>query len=103
MDAMTGQRRNGPASCRLRKPHSLPVELRANVRELVKLHTHAPSRNQGYASELLADLGKEADESGIALMVSVDGEEWLSEWYARHGFDTVQREPVHVMVRVPHG
>ena len=103
MDALTGQRRYRAASCRLRKPHCVPAELRGLVRELVALKTHAPERGNGDASTLLQSIASEADRERVALMVKVEGAQWLSDWYARNGFATVQTEPVHVMLRAPHG
>ena len=103
MDALTGPRRYRAASCRLRKPHALPADMRGQVRELVALQTHAPERGNGDASALLRSIASEADRERVALMVKVDGADWLAGWYARNGFATVQAEPVHVMLRVPHG
>jgi ribosomal protein S18 acetylase RimI-like enzyme len=98
---MNGARRYGAASCRLRKPHALPPELRRDVRELVQLRTHEPSRGQGHATQLLRTVAAEADAARVALLVKVD-EPALQGFYARLGFAEVQRNPL-VMMRVPHG
>ena len=77
-----------------------------SVKWIKNLYVAPEHRKQGYANKLLQQLGKEADETQIALVlecrpyedgITVDDLEAL---YKRHGFITIQQEP-KLMSRVP--
>jgi N-acetylglutamate synthase-like GNAT family acetyltransferase len=100
MTPMLGTRTHGGASCCLRIPAFAPRSMRANVRELFRLHTREQNRSQGHAGALLGQVCAEADQKNVALVLRPDTES-LVPWYEKHGFDLIQEEPVLLMTRPP--
>ena len=95
-----GNRSYLTATCSLVVSNALPLGMRRNVRELHALNVPAEDRNKGYASQLLHDVCREADEHGLTLMLGVDGGEKLIAFYTRWGFQPIQAKPV-LMARMP--
>lgn len=89
-----GDRTHARASARIAVPRSLPMHLRAKVRELVAVNSGNPGN--GEADALLDMICVEADNTKTALMLMVDGGdvERLANWYIRHGFAPIQAEPL---------
>jgi N-acetylglutamate synthase-like GNAT family acetyltransferase len=100
MTPMLGHRKHKGASCILRIPAVATRSMRRSVRELARLHTEAAQRSKGHAGALLAEVCKEADDHQITLILTPDSES-LAAFYARHGFNTIQRAPVVLMSRGP--
>lgn len=79
--------------------------MQEGIREL--LDVQSGNQRKGHASSLLKSVCTEADVESKVLMVQVNaysdgmGNEALQKWYARHGFDTIQTEPVLLMARKP--
>ena len=70
-----------------------------NLLEVKSVHTEPESRNKGHASQLLADVCKEADDSRTLLVLAPEpydnGElnaEQLAAWYAKNGFAAIDVE-----------
>lgn len=100
MDGMKlGKRRIGHASLMLSHSKALPENLSAIV-EISQVTTAEGHRRKGNATRLLKDVCNEADESGTVLMLMPDGEDWLTDWYEKHGFQTIQTAPL-LMARPP--
>lgn len=78
----------------------------AGILEVVGIWTEPDLRRQGYATELLADVCREADRSHIVLMLRPEeygksqGLKKLEPWYKRFGFIRIQDNPV-LMARKP--
>jgi hypothetical protein len=108
MDGMkTGTRTNGPASLKVSFSQMVPPTQRGLVREVSAILCDQASRGKGHASDLLADVLRDADAARVTLLVVVEpfadepmGLEALSAWYARHGFVSIQASP-RVMARMP--
>lgn len=101
MDGLTmlGDYKHGGATLCLRLPAFLTRSMRRNARELFRLHTNPKQRSQGHATALLVKVCAEADRRGISLVLCADpGRESL---YEKHGFSTIQTEPVRIMTRNP--
>lgn len=73
---------------------------------VIDLITDEQHRNQGLASNLLKQLGKEADEAQVGLLMECRGtendmdNERLEAFYKRHGFVRIQDEPL-LLMRTP--
>jgi N-acetylglutamate synthase-like GNAT family acetyltransferase len=92
---MKGQRSYCEASCRLVVSTAIPFSMRAAVREVVALYTPPEMRSCGYASQLMHDVCREADEHNITLLLVVDHDIMrLVPWYTRFGFQTIQAKPI---------
>lgn len=99
----TGERRVGPASCRVRRSNALPLALREGCREVASLRVPAWAQGQGYATTLMHKVCREADAAGLNLMlwpqpwgddISMSRDQ-LAAWYERgFGFVTIQPEPM---------
>jgi N-acetylglutamate synthase-like GNAT family acetyltransferase len=89
-----GARKHASASARIAVPKSLPMHLRAKVRELVAVKSTNPGK--GEADALLANICTEANATGTTLMLMVDSgdKERLANWYQRHGFRPIQTAPL---------
>ena len=97
--AMLGDYKHGGASLCLRLPAFLPRSMRRSARELFRLHTDPAKRSQGHATGLLAKVCAEADKHGLSLVLCADP--GLETLYEKHGFSTIQTEPVRLMTRNP--
>lgn len=97
-----GQRSYESATCNLIVSKALPVAMRKSVRELHDLKVPEQDQRKGYASQLLHDVCREADEHNLTLMLAVDDKESmrLIAWYSRFGFQPIQASPV-LMARMP--
>lgn len=105
----TGDRKLGPASCRIRQCTALPVHMRAKSREVTALRTEAEERGKGYGTSLMHKVCREADSAGIVLIIwplefddgPLQGRA-LVDWYARNfGFGVIQEGPEVLMTRMP--
>lgn len=93
-----GKRRIGHASLKLSHA-DLPGNL-AGIIEISRVETAEHHRRKGNATRLMKEICREADESGTVLMLMSDGDEWLTAWYEKHGFQMIQTEPP-LMARPP--
>jgi N-acetylglutamate synthase-like GNAT family acetyltransferase len=89
-----GDRTHAGASARVAVPRSLPMHLRAKVRELVAVKSI--NQGNGEADTLLTEICAEADDTDTTLMLMVDDgdRERLANWYIRHGFAPIQADPL---------
>lgn len=84
----------------------LPESMRG-VMEVVRVWTDPEHRKQGYATELMQTIIKDADIEGVVLMLNPrtfgagGGLENLAPWYERFGFMVIQKKPVVLMARMP--
>jgi ribosomal protein S18 acetylase RimI-like enzyme len=101
---------HGEASCMISPFEQKGVKdsLAFKIRVLSHLYVAPEHRKQGHASKLLNKIGREADEAQIALILEPnsydDGEmtkEQLVAFYRQHGFIELQKEPAHLLVRIP--
>jgi GNAT superfamily N-acetyltransferase len=77
----------------------------SKVRLLSHVYTDPQHRNQGYATKLLEQITKEADEARITLITepkAYDDSDFtdLQPFYEKHGFVEIQSEPL-IMMRSP--
>lgn len=105
----TGNRKLGPATCRIRQTVAVPAHMRDKVRELASLEVPASEQRKGLATALVHNVCAEADESGIVLLLwpkpwgesQAMTEQQLVDWYSRtFGFQQIQPEPL-LMARQP--
>lgn len=97
----------GEASCNLENFNEKGFNSNHKVKWLTNLYVPTEHRKQGLANKLLKQLGKEADEAQVALMIecrpyeegSID-QEALESLYRKNGFVVLQQEP-KLMVRIP--
>jgi GNAT superfamily N-acetyltransferase len=97
----------GEATCDLEDFEEKGFNQNSKVKWLRNLYVPPESRKQGLAHKLLQQLGKEADQAQIALMIecrpyeenSIDYES-LEAMYRKNGFVVLQQEP-KLMVRIP--
>lgn len=95
----------GAASCNLTPDTSKELS-GYNLQWLTHLSVEKDKRNQGEASKLLNQLGREADAAQTAIILEARGidddidKERLMSLYKRNGFVKVQDEPT-LMLRVP--
>lgn len=96
----------GEASCDLEPFNEKGFDMNSSVKWVKNLHVPVEHRRKGLASKLLLQLGKEADQAQVALILECrpyeDGidEKSLEALYKRHGFVTIQDEP-KLMTRIP--
>ena len=100
MDGLTmlGDYKHGGATLCLRLPAFLTRSMRRNARELFRLHTDPKQRSQGHATALLVKVCAETDRRGISLVLCADPG---ANRCTKHGFSTIQTEPVRIMTRNP--
>lgn len=105
----TGDRRVGPATCRIRQTNAVPERMRGRVRELTKLEVPFSEQGKGYATTLMHSVCREADKHNIVLVLWPQpfgdninlSKSYLVGWYEqRFGFNIIQPEPV-LMARMP--
>jgi GNAT superfamily N-acetyltransferase len=76
------------------------------IRWVTDLTTEEKHRGKGLASDLLKQLGKEADQAQISLLIECRGTEEITDekrleaFYKRNGFVVVQESP-KLMLRIP--
>ena len=109
----TGERRLGPATCRIRQCTALPERMRERSREVTALLVKPEDRRKGYGTSLMHKVCREADAAGIVLVVwpmafarreSDMDDEQLSRWYEfNFGFIVIQYKPELLMARLPDG
>jgi len=95
----TGVRIHGGASCNVDHSPAFPV----GIMEVSSLFVPESLRRNGLASKLLHIVCKDADtsETPLALMIDTDKPLWLATLYEKHGFETIQADPVCIMARRP--
>lgn len=104
----TGARSFGPASLRIRRTDAFPLYLRDAIRELYSLQVPASEQRNGYATNLMNQVCREADAYSIVLVLLVEpflncslSRTEIAAWYAlKFGFVTIQPEPM-MMARQP--
>ncbi len=92
-----GTRSYGAATLAVRVPTALPTYMRGSVREIVAVYVPEESRRQGLASELLTRTVAEAKRTLTVLMLTLE-DQALEGFYARFGFQAIQRNPKILMV-----
>jgi len=106
----TGERKVGPARCRVRQCTALPERMRAKTREIVDVETPFTEQGKGYATTLLHKVCREADAAGLVLVLSPQpfgdninlSKDQLIGWYERSfGFAVIQHQPMVLMARMP--
>lgn len=73
---------------------------RGLVREITEFFVPEEHRGNGEGTALLDDVCSQADINGLMLIIIADTPR-LQSFYARHGFMTIQDEPVILMMRMP--
>ena len=103
-----GDRRLGPALCRVTHCAALPKHMHARTREVKALHVAPAERGKGYGTSLMHKLCREADADNMILVLMPRGfadaawtDEQLAGWYEQFGFQVIQREPAVLMARAP--
>ena len=108
---MIGERKSEHSRLELEAAANLPEEMRESVRWVRDVETDPEHLKQGWATKLLADVCKEADEAKISLMLEPNGygemtDQDLMRWYYKHfRFITVQvktKDLPCLMIRAPH-
>ena len=103
----TGPRHYRSAMLRIAMCAALPDHMRDGTREILGLQCSNPRK--GYATRLMLETCREADEAGIVLIVQPgqfdDGmtTEQLTKWYERFGFVALPSEGAPVMARMRYG
>lgn len=104
-----GQRTHGAASLIVDDCRALPTKMRPVTREISHVHTPAEHQGKGDATELLHQVCREADLTGITLVLWPQpyGDDialsraQLIDWYSkRFGFVQIQPDPP-LMARMP--
>ncbi len=102
-----GKRKHEEATVEIVESQAIPEEMRANVREVLRLYVPSHHRKKGLGRALLKQVCEEADKDGTVLMLWPrqygDGEmetAQLISWYKRFGFIETQSAPV-LMMRQP--
>ena len=99
-----GTRANGHASLQVKVPSALPMEMRARIREIIKVETDPEHRGKGHAKALLERVCIAADLSDTWLLLHVEpGDDettmqGLVKLYTRFGFVPFQASPM-LMIR----
>jgi hypothetical protein len=97
----------GEASCEIETFNEKGFDMNSSVKWVKNLQVPIEHRRKGLASQLLKQLGKEADATQIALILEcrpfddseIDADS-LEALYKRHGFIKIQDEP-KLMTRIP--
>lgn len=90
----------GNASLHIGYSGLIPPNQRGFVREITCFNVPEEHRGKGEGTELLQDVCEQADIKGLTLIIIADTPR-LQLFYARHGFMTIQDEPVILMMRKP--
>lgn len=105
----TGERKVGPAVCRVRQTNAVPERMRGRVREITGVEVPAAHQNKGFATTLMHKVCREADEANIVLVLWPNpfgdnvnlSKGQLIDWYRdRFGFQCIQPDP-YLMARMP--
>lgn len=108
----TGERKVGPARCRVRQCTALPERMRPKTREVVDVEVPFEEQGKDYATTLLHKVCREADAANLVLVLSPQpfgdninlSKEQLEQWYEHSfGFQVIQRAPMVLMARMAHG
>lgn len=82
-----------------------PFEPMPGVLEVSSLRTEPGARKQGYGTQLMQSICRDADIERVVLVLSPkaydSGPNELDKFYGRFGFIQIQRAPV-LMARMPH-
>lgn len=101
---MIGPRELNGATCHLMAV-DLPAHIARRTRQVVGLTVAIHLRGQGRASALLREVCAEADREEFMLVLEpkpTDGtltQQQAEDWYGRFGFQTIQTDPIRLMVR----
>ncbi len=105
---MTGERKFGAATCKVGPSVQIPKRMRDRIVEMSGLFCPPEQRGQGFATELVHSVCREADDANYVVLIHVQpygeigmSEAQLAEWYARtFGFAPIQVKPL-LMARMP--
>jgi len=100
MSDMLGRRKYETATCEIRYSQAIPFELRMVVREVFNVKTESGMKGKGQGSKLMQAVIEEADKAQKILILLPDTEK-LELWYSKYGFELVQTNPAHLMMRKP--
>ena len=94
--------RAGAASAIVAESVAIPPRIRSKVLEVRSVYVPENNRKAGLGNALLRKLCADADIAGNALFLMPDGGDdaetaRLERWYATHGFERIQGDPVVVM------
>jgi N-acetylglutamate synthase-like GNAT family acetyltransferase len=98
--------RAGSASAIVAESAAIPMRIRSKVLEVRSVYVPENSRKSGLGNALMRKLCADADIAGNTLFLMPEGAcdadtDRLERWYAAHGFERVQDEPVVIMFRKP--
>ena len=96
----TGTVNLGNASIHIGYSQIVPPNQRGHARELTEFSVPEEHRGKGEGSLLLSEICLEADQKAILLLIQADNKR-LQDFYARHGFVTIQEDNVILMARKP--
>jgi len=100
MADMLGKRKYETATCEIRYSMAMPLEIRQTVREVYNVKTDSGMKGKGQGSKLMQAIADEADKAQKILILLPDTEK-LELWYSKFGYELVQTNPVHLMMRKP--
>lgn len=93
-----GYRTHKSASCLVKIPDGVPFSVRRKTREIHDLKTHDEDNGKGMASELMRSISSDADNSKMALILTLKNKR-LASFYERFGFAMIQTSPIYLMLR----
>lgn len=96
--------RDNSASCLVRNCLGVPLDMRADIREICAVYTPMLCRGKGLATGLINGLCQEADNSNKTLLITIDdpGRDRLTAFYAKFGFAVIDDKQFFMMIRNPH-
>jgi N-acetylglutamate synthase-like GNAT family acetyltransferase len=107
MDGLNAREvRAGAARAIVAESAAISPRIRSRVLEVRSVYVPEGKRKAGLGNALLRKLCADADIAGNALFLMPDGGDdaetaRLERWYATHGFERIQGDPVVVMLRKP--
>jgi predicted GNAT family N-acyltransferase len=92
------------ASCLVRNCLGVPLDMRADIREICAVYTPESHRGNGFAAGLLTGICCEADNYNKTLLLTIDEpeRERLTKFYAKFGFAVIDDSQYFMMIRNPH-
>ena len=92
------------ASCLVRNCLGVPLDMRADIREVCTVSTPEADRGLGLATGLLNGVCQEADHSNKTLLLTIDEpeRERLTNFYAKFGFTVIDDKQFFMLIRNPH-
>lgn len=92
------------SSCLVRNCLGVPLDMRADIREVCAVSTPVECRGLGLATNLLYGVCREADNHNKTLLLTIDEpeRERLTKFYAKFGFAVIDDNQYFMMIRNPH-